>query len=209
MRKIWIVLFLSVFSSLVMAQTEKGTVFVGVGTSLGLGQSDGLMGLVFNSSTLELADGTELEDRLTSFFISSKGGYFFADRLAAGLELAVSTSSGTTKTDGVDLESNFSFLGIGPFARYYLPSGKLLPFAEINSLFGTRSQETSGSGIQVDTNFSVANFGGGLGLAFLLGERSSLDLVASYNSTTLKEDQTDLTTKQRSIGLKFGFTMFF
>ncbi|WP_154856557.1 outer membrane beta-barrel protein [Cyclobacterium xiamenense] len=180
MKKIWIILLLNLFAFGAMAQTEKGTKLLGVRTTLGMGQSDGLMGLAFNRSTLELADGSELEDRMTSFFISSKGGYFFADGFAAGLEVAISTSSGTTETDGIELESNFSFLGVGPFARYYFPSGKLLPFAEINSLFGTRSQETLGSGLIADTKFSVANFGWGFGLAFLLGERSSLDLMASY-----------------------------
>ncbi|RZS95686.1 outer membrane beta-barrel protein [Cecembia calidifontis] len=209
MKKILILIFFSTFSSWVMAQTEKGNILIGAGTTLGLGQSDGLMGLAFNSSTTELANGVELKNRMTSFFISSKGGYFIFDRFATGLELAISTSSGTTQTSGLELESNFSFLGAGPFVRYYFPSGKLLPFAEINSLFGARSEETSGSGIQEDSKFSVANVGGGLGLAFLLGTRSSLDLVASFNATSLKEDQTDLTTRQTSIGLKLGFTLFF
>lgn len=209
MKKIWILLLLNLFAFGAMCQTEKGTKLLGVGTTLGMGQSDGLMGLAFNRSTLELPDGSELEDRMTSFFISSKGGYFLADRFAAGLEVAISTSSGTTETDGVDLESNLSFLGLGPFARYYFPSGKLLPFAEINTLFGTRSQETSGSGQETETQFSVTNIGGGLGLAFLLGERSSLDLTASYNATSLKENDLDLTTRQSALGLKFGFTVFF
>lgn len=140
MKKIWILIFLSTFSSWVMAQTEKGNMLVGVGTTLGLGQSDGLMGLAFTSSELELADGTTVEDKLTSFFLSTKGGFFLVDRFAAGLELAVSSSSGTTETSGIKIESDFSFLGVGPFARYYFPSGKILPFAEVNSLFGSRKQ---------------------------------------------------------------------
>lgn len=209
MKKIWILLFLNLFAQGAMAQTEKGKLLVSAGTTLGLGQSDGLMGLAFNRSTLELADGSELEDRTSSFFISSKGGYFITDRFATGLELALSTSSGSTETGGVELESNSSFFGVGPFARYYFSSKKILPFAEINTLFGTRSQETSGSGLETDTKFSVANFGGGLGLAFLLGERSSLDLMASYNATSLKENDLDLKTRQSAFGLKLGFTLFF
>ena len=98
MKNIWILLFLNLFAIGAMAQTEKGKLFFSAGTSLGIGQSDGLMGLAFNRSTLELADGSELEDRTSSFFISSKGGYFITDRFATGLELALSTSSGSTET---------------------------------------------------------------------------------------------------------------
>lgn len=209
MKKIWILLFLNLFAGGAMAQTEKGKLFISAGTTLGIGQSDGLMGIAFNRSTLELADGSELEDRTNSFFIATKGGFFIADGFVAGLELALSTSSGSTETDGVELESSSSFFGAGPFVRYYLSSKKILPFAEISTLFGSRSQETSGSGLETDTKFGVSNVGGGLGLAFLLGERSSLDLMANYNATSLKENDLDLTTRQSAFGLKFGFTVFF
>lgn len=140
MKKTWMILIFVGFTSLAMAQTEKGNVMVGIGTTLGLGEGDGLMGLAFTSSELELADGSTVEDKLTSFFLSTKGGFFLVDRFAAGLELAVSTSSGTTEFSGIKIKSNFSFLGAGPFARYYFSSGKILPFAEVNSLLVPESR---------------------------------------------------------------------
>jgi hypothetical protein len=119
-----------------MAQTEKGKLFISAGTTLGIGQSDGLMGMAFNRSTLELADGSELEDRTNSFFLATKGGYFIADGFVAGLELALSTSSGSTETDGVELESSSSFLEqvllsgiICPQKRSFLLR-KLAPFSD-------------------------------------------------------------------------------
>lgn len=190
------------------AQTEKGNYLLGFGTAIGIGENEGLMGLAFSSSTIKDGNATVSETKLTSLFITTKAGYFVADNLATGLDLAGSFSSGSSSVASFDLESQNSFIGIGPIVRYYIPTGKLLPFAEINSLFGNRKQSVTGQGVDTENKYTVSNFGGGLGLAFLLGEKSSLDLGLNYNSTVLNEKEADIKTGQNTLGLRLSFTIY-
>jgi hypothetical protein len=209
MKKILLIGLLCFISVIAAAQTGKSEFLVGMGTSLGLGQNDGLMGIAFTNSKTEIAGSGSVEERQTSLFLSVRGGYFIANGLVTGLELVTSTSTGTTKSAGLELDSQSSFFGAGPWVRYYFSSQKIIPFAEFNSLFGSRGQTTEGSGIDSDLNYTVSNLGGGLGIVFLLGEKSSLDLSLTYNGTNLKEKDLELTTNQNSLGMKVGFSMFF
>lgn len=192
----------------VHAQTEKGKYLFGFGTAIGIGENEGLMGLAFSNSTIKDGNATLSETKLTSLFITAKTGYFVADNLATGLDLAGSFSSGSSSVASFDVESQNSFIGIGPFVRYYFPTGKILPFAEVNTLFGNRKQSTTGQGVDIENKYAVSNFGGGLGLAFLLGEKSSLDLGLNYNSTALNEKDADIKTRQNTLGLRLSFTIY-
>jgi len=84
-----------------------------------------------------------------------------------------------------------------------------MPFAEVNTLFGSRNENSQGAGIESESKFSVANIGAGVGIAIFLGDRSALDLGASYNSTSLKESEDAFNVTQNTLGLKIGFTVFF
>lgn len=204
-------LLLMVLMSLALtghAQTDKGNNFLGFGTAIGVGENEGLMGLAFSRSKIKDGNTTVSETKLTSLFITTKAGYFIADNLAAGLDLAGSFSSGSTDVASLNLESQNSFIGIGPFVRYYFPTGRIFPFAEVNTLFGNSNQSITGQGVDVENKYAVSNFGGGLGLAFFLGEKSSLDLGLNYNSTSLNEKGTDIKNRQNTLGLRLSFTIY-
>ncbi|PRY87606.1 outer membrane beta-barrel protein [Mongoliibacter ruber] len=191
------------------AQTEKGKFLVGAGTTLGISDGSYLMSTAFTSSTFEFEDGTTITNRQTSFIFSPKAGYFFFDHFAAGIDFAIShTNSTNTTTSDFNIDSKINSFGAGPFVRYYIPKGKILPFAELSSLFGTRNQKAEVFGADSETRYSVSSIGGGLGVAILLGEKSSVDLVASYNSTNLKEQEDNFKNTQNTLGLKIGFTIF-
>jgi hypothetical protein len=190
------------------AQTEKGNLLLGFGTSFGVGQSDGVMGLSFTREKIIDDNATVGESSITRIFGTSKVGYFISDNLATGLDLAFSFNSGKSSDDLNQINSRARFFGVGPFVRYYVPRGKILPFIEANTLFGNRNSRGTFQDTNFETNSSVANFGGGLGLAFLLGEKSSLDLGLNYNSTRLHNKETDFKTIQNSLGLRLAFTVY-
>lgn len=206
-KGILLMLFMALLVT-VQAQTEKGNYLLGFGTAIGIGENEGLMGLAFSNSTIKDGNATVSETKLTSLFITTKAGYFVADNLAAGLDLAGSFSSGSSSVASFDLESQNSFIGIGPFVRYYFPTGKILPFAEVNTIFGNRNQSTAGQGVDIENKYAVSNFGGGLGLAFLLGEKSSLDLGLNYNSTNMNQKGTEIKNSQNTLGLRLSFTVY-
>jgi len=209
MKKGIIVMMLILSGLTGFAQTEKGNFLLSAGTSIGVGDSEGLMGLAFTNSKIKSDDGSTSEIKLTNFYVSTKAGFFLIDNLAGGLDLAMSFSSGSTDVAGLNFESNTNFFGVGPFLRYYLGNGKIIPFAEVNTLFGSRNENSQGAGTDSESKFSVANIGAGLGIAIFLGGRSALDLVTSYNSTKLKETEDAFNVTQNTLGLKIGFTVFF
>jgi hypothetical protein len=59
---------------------------------------------------------------------------------------------------------------------------------------------------------STRSLGGGVGLAVRIGEKVTFDMMAGYNSTTIKakENNPDNTrTVQGTFGLRFGFVVLF
>ncbi|HEY4785818.1 MAG TPA: hypothetical protein VIH57_07205, partial [Bacteroidales bacterium] len=62
-----------------------------------------------------------------------------------------------------------------------------------------------------DSKANVSGIGGGIGLAIPLGNVASFDVLADYNSLTVKnkEDNPDNTrTVSGTLGLKLGFVLF-
>jgi hypothetical protein len=95
----------------------------------------GMMDLSFSSSTREFADGSSIESNSYNVYFAPKVGYFFTDNLAAGLDLAFGWGKANIPIADFTIEANNSVFGAGPFVRYYFPTGKILPFAEVNSNF--------------------------------------------------------------------------
>jgi len=193
------------------AQTEKGKFLIGIGTSVGLGDNNDLMGLSITHQTLYNDSGSNTKIRENSFYLSSKIGFFMLNNLAGGLNLGLSTSSSNSSSstfNGYISESSSSFFGVGPFLRYYVPTSRIFPFAEVSSLFGNRNYTTKTTGWSGEDKHSISNISGALGIAIMLGERSSLDLATSYNSTNLKWSDSNYKNITNTLGLKVGFTMF-
>lgn len=209
MKKFGISCFFLFVSFLTHAQTEKGRFLVGAGTNVGLSGSSGMMNLSFSRQKTFIDDGLSSQTNSNNIFIAPKAGYFIFDHLVAGLDMAVGWGSGTSSIFGLseNLDSKSSLFGIGPFVRYYFPSGKVLPFAEVNTLFGNRNIEIAGvAGSESQVTFT--NIGGGIGLAFLLGKRSSIDLLLNYNVDRSNLESEDYIDRENTLGIKIGFTMF-
>ncbi|TVP46243.1 MAG: hypothetical protein EA341_13975 [Mongoliibacter sp.] len=209
MKKLNILCFFLLISFSTLAQTEKGRFLIGAGTNLGLSESSGMMNLSFSRQKTFIDDGLSGQTNSNNIFIAPKAGYFIFDNLVAGLDLALGSGRGTSTIDAAsqNLDSKSSLFSVGPFVRYYFPSGKVLPFVEANSLFGNRNIEISGfTSSENRQNFTA--IGGGLGLAFLLGKRSSIDLVLNYTSNSINTESEDYTDRENTLGIKIGFTMF-
>jgi hypothetical protein len=207
MKTFQIFSFLLLISFSAHAQTEKGKFLVGAGTHIGFSNSSGMMDFSFTTSKTELVDGSSSESKSYNIFIAPKVGYFLTDNLAAGVNLAFGWGKGDIPIADFVIETNNSVFGVGPFVRYYVPTGKILPFAEIYSIFGSQKSRTNWVGI-TESNTGITNIGGGLGLALLLGERSSFDLLLNYSSNRLNFETDGFYTRENVLGLKFGFTIF-
>ena len=209
MKKINILSFFFLICFSVHAQTEKGRFLVGAGTNVGLSEPSGMMNLSFSRQKTFIDDDLSSQTNYNNLFIAPKAGYFIVDNLVAGLDMALGWGNGTTSIDGASQNSdiNTSLFGFGPFVRYYFSSGKVLPFAEVNTLFGSRNIEFTGA-FTSENQQTFTNIGGGVGLAFLLGNRSSIDLVLNYNSNRINFESENYTDRENTLGIKIGFTMF-
>ncbi|TVP46244.1 MAG: hypothetical protein EA341_13980 [Mongoliibacter sp.] len=199
--------FFLLISVSVYGQTEKGRMLLGAGTHIGFSNGIGMMDMYFSNSTREFADGSSEKSSSYNIFFAPKVGYFLTNNLAAGVDLALGWGSREIFLNAFAFEAKNSLFGAGPFVRYYVPKGKILPFAEVNSIFGNQRTRTDFVGESV-SNTSVTSLGGGLGLALLLGERSSFDLLLNYSSNRANFESDGFYTRENVLGLKFGFTIF-
>ncbi len=211
-----IVLMLTIGFGMLQAQTNKGTVLLGVSSTLSLaGTGSDLMNIGISSVKYKSdADGyVEPDpDKMTSFNFLPKAGYFIADNLVLGLDLNIAISS---EKDGEDNDKfKRTMISAGPFIRYYIPSTKVLPFIEINSSFGSikNKYEYYDNSFWDDEEYktSINSFGGGIGFAAPLGERVTFDVLAGYNSIRIKSKDNNEDNDRSvvgTLGLKLGFTI--
>mgnify|MGYP006286550753 CR=1 FL=1 len=218
MKKITIlaISLITINFGLLQAQTNQGKVLLGVSSTLSLaGTGSDLMNLGYSSVKYKSdADGFEesVPDKMTSINLLPKVGYFVADNFAIGLVLNIALSS--TKNGEDNDKYSQTLLSVGPFVRYYIPTSKVLPYFEISGSFGAinNKYDYSDNSNWEDDEYksSVMSIGGGVGLAAPLGERVTFDVLAGYNSLTVKgkEDNDDNDrTVIGTIGLKIGFTI--
>ena len=160
------------------------------------------------------ADGFEESDpfKMTCINLLPKVGYFVVDNLALGLDVKISLSS--EKYGGDNDKYSTRVFSAGPFVRYYIPTPKVLPFFEISGSFGAINYKNDYSDNtyweDTENKSSVMSFGGGIGLAAPLGEKVTFDIMAGYDSLTVKdkEDNDDnYRTVIGTLGLKIGFTI--
>lgn len=154
------------------------------------------------------ADGFDEGDpsKSTSFNFIPRIGYFEADNFAVGLDVSYAFSK--TKEEGYESKQNL--WSVGPFIRYYIPAGKVMPFIEAAGALGGLKLETSSSWGSGESKLGIFSIGGGAGIAVLLGERATFDVMAGYNSFTLKEKENN-DDNERTVygilGIKFGFSI--
>lgn len=123
MKKTLLTLFAAITVFAASAQIEQGTIMLSGATSLD-----------FTSNNEDAGDFSE-------FLIAAKGGYFFAENLAVGLNLSLYKHS----------EADDAWFGIGPFARYYF-NGKI--FAGAGFVF-EKAGEASASQIPLEVGYAI------------------------------------------------------
>jgi hypothetical protein len=204
-------LLISSFNCL-YAQTSKGTTLLGISSNINL-SSPGpeFMNLGFSSIKYKSdAQGFyEPEaDKSMSFNLMPRIGFFPTDGISMGLDLSLAYSN---QTDGESAETYSSnVLCGGPFLRIYTVAEKVLPYFEGSCGFGVMNESYS-DGMDSDENKSnILTYGGCIGMAVLVGEKSSLDISAGYHLFSIK-DARDNPDDERAvlgtIGLKIGFTL--
>ncbi|MFN5324392.1 MAG: outer membrane beta-barrel protein, partial [Bacteroidota bacterium] len=173
MKKIALLMVMSVFSLAAVAQTSKGTLLLGGGAGF-KSESEGES----SSSTLELSPNL---------------GYFFADNLAVGAQIAFTSYGGDKKG---------SMYSIGPAIRYYafeLGSNAKI-FGEANFGFGSFDSGEEGADALSSTSWGIK-----AGPAFFLNESIALETTVGYGSEKVK----DAEEASSSFGVKIGLQIHF
>ena len=213
------VMLIGFFSlTVIKAQTSSGTILIGVSSgfkvagefsAIGLGSD--LMSMGFSSvKTKSNAPGfTEPEpDKTTSLNLMPKLGVFVVNNLAVGLDVIVAYNQ--VSYGASDDKTKITLLMGGPFVRYYIPGGKVLPFLEGNATFGSSNLKDEYTGGSNTSKYALSSFGGGLGIAVPIGEKVTFDVMAGYTSLTVKAKENnpnDERSVMGSFGIRLGFDL--
>ena len=190
------------------AQFDKGRILFGLSTSsnnlysMYSGGSANFFQLGFTTLKTKSDVGNSSE-KIRTFNLSPRVGYFIVKNLAAGLDINYSFMSMGTGTN----KETISLLGIGPFLRYYLPLKKVAPFAEVEGSFGSAVNKYSSGNYKS----SISSFLGGIGLAVPVGDKFAFDLMGGYVSTTTKAEQNNPNNERDilgTFGIKVGFHIY-
>jgi len=214
-RSLILTFIIITFNCIVLsAQTSKGKFLIGEMSYIEL-LGNGVLGSTnLGYSTFQNksdGDNENDKDKMFSLNIVPRAGYFVIDNLVIGLDVLLATEKVTSGGD-VDYTSNSTFFAVGPFVRYYVPTKKVVPFAEVNYSMGSRTykSEFDGNEPYTDKN-AIKLYGAGLGLAIPIGEKVTFDTVAGYHAY-INKDKEDNESNERfvagTIGLKLGFTVF-
>lgn len=199
-----IILIVSFSCGLANAQIEKGSIFLGTSTSITGGNYDMILGtnnsIGFSSGTLKSGD---YDEKYSVFNFSPKLGYFITKNLVLGANMKFWVQ----KED----EYKTSITAIGPFARYYITDGKIVPFIEAEATFGNYKDtwNSSNSDGESKEKLSIISVGGGL--AFFINNFISVDCMVGYKTFNIKESDSDDDDKMtlNNIGVAIGFTATF
>jgi outer membrane protein len=194
--------------SMLNAQFNKGTILLGLSTSsnnlysMYTGGSSNFFHLGFTTMTSK-SNTSSSSEKIRTFNLSPRVGYFIVKNLAAGLGINFSLLSMGT---GNNKETS-TLSGIGPFIRYYLPLKKIAPFAEVEGSFGSSVYKYTSS----TDKSSISSFMGGIGFAVPIGNKFAFDVLGGYVSTTLKAKQNNLDNERDILGtlaIKVGFHLY-
>lgn len=163
------------FCSLSFAQMNTGSYFISGNTSMNFG---------FGSS--KDIDVDYLKSTLTSFGFTPKVGYFIKNRIAVGGLVNLSFERDKQKftpSGGGEVITKYTNTEwyIGPFGRYYVEYGKLIPFAEVSVAFGGAKDKTETEEETTEYPHSVFIVSGGIGASYFLTESFALEGLIQYS----------------------------
>jgi hypothetical protein len=207
-----------------MGQAKKGQTLLGVGTTFNVVSLD-----MIPSSNSSLFSGgvttfnykddnnnTDSEpNKTTNINLLPKIGYFVKDNLAIGGDLHFGYSHSKNESGEYSSENNLTIFGIGPFIRHYFPAEKTMPYFEVGGLLGsyTNNYKYSYSNNSEESKNKARTYGfnAGLGVAFLVGTRATIDGLIGYSSMTIKEKDENPDNERMVLGfwgIKVGFNVF-
>lgn len=176
------------------AQIDKGDWTLGLATTLNPSGNNSVLGFGYSYDT-------DLETETFQYNLAPRVGYVIKNNLTIGLDLILTHS----KSD----RNKNTFIGAGPFARYYFKGGLLRPYLEAQASYGNLAIEADSAFFgEQDFDVRYLLMGGAAGLAFPIKDIVHIDLAAaySYQSGAFVED--DIETNSHNIGLKLGVTLF-
>ncbi len=202
--------------SMLFAQTEKGNILLGLSSSIGLtGPSTTMMSLEFSSSK-EKSDGSSTNGstptKTSSLNLSPKVGYFIENNLVLGFDVNMALYHSSQLSADYNSNDHITLFGAGPFVRYYIPTGKVLPFIEMGGSLGLTNNKYEYFNNTDEYKQSISMLEGGVGIAAPLGDHITFDAILDYRSITVKDIKNNPNndrTVMGTIGLKVGFTIFF
>jgi hypothetical protein len=147
----------------------------------------GGLSLSRSSSTLAalgVAQGVKVHSNDVAF--SPKIGKFISNKIAVGVELPVTAQSiKLFENDGSVAVTKTSGIGLGSFARFYCPiQSKFFLLAEVGINYLQTNSTSRYLKYHSVTNQNIWSFNGGGGLAYLLNNNLSADLILTYRHVT-------------------------
>lgn len=202
-------------NGLLSAQTEKGTIMIGEFTNVYQTGEGTPMNMNLGWSTHKVKSDSGDDDNSDpikefSINLTPRVGYFVINNFAVGLDFILAYNN-MKRTSGGEFITKRTQFGAGPFLRYYIPTQKIMPFAEASYSIG--SSKTKWNYVDFDGEYSikVQHWGLGIGFGIPMGDKVTFDALIGYQSHIYK-DKEDNEDNSRfivgTIGLKLGLTVF-
>jgi len=140
----------------------------------------------FGLGSVKYVDVDDNKANTTCFYLTPKAGYFIKNRIAVGGLINLSIDISNQKDALYEYKFTESEWYIGPFGRYYVEYGKLIPFAEVSLAFGGNKSKTDIAGDASETTHSVFIISGGVGASYFLTESFALEGLIQYSRNRQK-----------------------
>jgi hypothetical protein len=159
------------FSSQLFAQITKGNFLVG-----------GNLSFEYSSHSIE-------EEGISQLTLKPDGGYFFIDKVAAGLHVDMSLTG--------NRGDKYVTLMLGPFIRYYFLSEakKINVLAEADFMFG--SEKYSGFSSEGKTAFGLS-----AGPVFFISPQVGMETLLNWHMLKYANDEGRITRLGLSVGIQ-------
>jgi len=191
MKKLLLISLIALCINNLQAQMQQGKFFIGGSTNL-------------NATFLKYKsddNGQTSTSNMSKIDFGLSGGYFIANNIALGLFNSLTYS----KTD----YSKATMISIGPVGRIYFGNSHVRPILSGSFGYTFEKQNETYSGVgSYDSKFSGANFSLSGGAAFIFSESVSLDIMAGYSGTYLKQSNSNYKINTNNLAISLGFSIF-
>lgn len=180
MKKL-LILFFTVCSFSIYAQTTKGSFMIGGSGSMSFNKSD--------------AEGSA-DMKSTGLSVSPEAGYFLFKNFSAGLSFPFSISRSKTKfvSTAEVYEGRSYSIGVAPFVRYYIPVKSFFIITEgslgwqySKDSYEFRDQFTGAITGSDEYTYKHKDYSLAAGPAFFLNPHTSVEILVNYRHTDFQE----------------------